>query len=451
MNKIFRRCLIALLVAGALNCFAVIAQKQDVKKKPSQAEPQATIKSDTDPVMVPMLVTDRTDSYVSGLRIEEFSVYEDEVKQQTAFLAGAKEPFHIALLVDTSLSINPEDLRRVKMAAREFLEQLRGSDQVSVISFNDSVKEGCPFTGDHGALRNAINAIPAGGGTKLYDAMAFALDSLKRAKARRSAIVILTDGVDWHSDSATFESNILGLEESGVIVYPILYNNRPQVEALLRKQKTPDLNSVLGAGGIGSVTATTAPGEKPAPGQQSGQANQDVPYKLPVPKVQLPPPGRDRDRDRYPDGRGGGIPGPDNRGGQPDTRRPPDPRDYPDKTPPVPNDPKAPNAPNAPNAAGRLPANVKSPTLDNVYNTADQYLTALAETTGGELNRTDRVPDLPDIYQRIVADLRNQYLLGYYPANAARDGKYRKIKVQTTRKDLVIRTRPGYRASFAKP
>ncbi len=447
MKTIFRRCLIALLVVGALGCFAVIAQKQDDKKKPSQAEPQATIKIDTELVMVPVLATDRTDSYVSDLRKEEFSILEDGVKQQIAF-AEIKEPFHIALLVDTSLSINPEDLRRVKMAAHELLEQLRGSDQISVISFNDSVKEGCPFTGDHGLLRNAINAIPAGGGTKLYDAMAYALDSLKRVKARRSAIVILTDGVDWHSDSATFESNILGLEESGVIVYPILYNNRPQVEALLRKQKTPDLDSVLGVGGIGSVTPTTAPGEKPAPTQQSGQANQDVPYKLPVPKVQLPPPGRDRDRDRYPDSRGGGIPGPDNRGGQPDTRRPPDPRDYPDKTPPAPNDPKAPNAPNA---AGRLPANVKSPTLDNVYNTADQYLTALAETTGGELNRTDRVPDLPDLYQRIVADLRNQYLLGYYPANAARDGKYRKIKVQTTRKDVVIRTRPGYRASSAKP
>ena len=443
MKTIFRRCLITLLVASALNSFAAIAQKQDEKKKPSQAAPQAAIKSDTDPVMVPMLVTDRTDSYVSDLRVEEISVYEDGVKQQTAFLAGAKEPFHIALLVDTSLSINPEDLRRVKMAAREFLEQLRGSDQVSVISFNDTVKEGCPFTGDHGALRNAINAIPAGGGTKLYDAMALALSSLKRVKARRSALVILTDGVDWRSDSATFESNILGLEESGVIVYPILYNNRPQVEALLRKQRTPDLDNVLGVGGIGSVIPAPVPGEKPALAQQrgqSGQPSQDAPNKLPVPKGQPPIGGG---RNPYPNG--GGLPDP-NGPGQPDNRRPPDPRDYPDETRPAPNDPNISKVPKPP---ARAIGN--SSTLDDVYKTADQYMTKLAEATGGELHRTERVPDLPDIFQRIVADLRNQYLLGYYPANAVRDGKYRKIKVQTTRKDVVIRTRPGYRASSVKP
>jgi VWFA-related protein len=89
--------------------------------------------------------------------------------------------------------------------------------------------------------------------------------------------------------------------------------------------------------------------------------------------------------------------------------------------------------------------------LDDVYKVADQYLTKLAETSGGELNRTDKVTDLPDIFQRIVTELRNQYLLGYYPANAARDGKYRAIKIQTTRKDTIIRVRPGYRTSAGKP
>ena len=443
MIIVFRRCcLIVLLIVGILNFFAVIAQKQDDKNRPSQAAPQDAGKTNPDQVLVSIIATDQTDSYVSDIRKEEFGVYEEGVKQPITFFAEVKEPFHIALLVDTSLSINPEDLRRVKMAARELLEQLRGSDLVSVISFNDSVTEGCSFTGDHGLLRNAINAIPAGGGTKLYDAMAFALDSLKRAKAKRSAIIILTDGVDWRSDSATFESNIAGLEESGVTVYPVLYNNRSQVEAMFRRQKTPDLDAVLGVRGIGSVSQTTAAGENPATTQkpgQSGQSDQNAPYKLPVPTGKLPPMGRDRNPN------GGGLPDP-NGPGQPDTRRAPDPRDYPDKTRSASNDPNVSKAPKPP-----APAIGNSSTLDDVYKTADQYLAKLAEATGGELHRTERVPDLPDIFQRIVADLRHQYLLGYYPANAARDGNYRKIKVQTTRKDVVIRARPGYRASSAKP
>jgi len=50
----------------------------------------------------------------------------------------------------------------------------------------------------------------------------------------------------------------------------------------------------------------------------------------------------------------------------------------------------------------------------------------------------------------IAAELRTQYLLGYYPANPTHDGKYRKIQVQTSRKDISIRARPGYRARSAE-
>ena len=49
-------------------------------------------------------------------------------------------------------------------------------------------------------------------------------------------------------------------------------------------------------------------------------------------------------------------------------------------------------------------------------------------------------------FARIAAELRTQYAISYYPANKTRDGQYRKIKVTTTRKSVVVRARPGYRA-----
>lgn len=438
-----RRCVFALALAVVFSAFSVIAQKQDDRKKTQPTEQQGTIKADTDLVMVPVMAIDQHEVYVSDLRKEEFTIHEDNVKQQIAFFASIKEPFHVVLLIDTGLSLNPEDLRRVKMAAREFLEQLRGSDQVSVIYFNDSVKEACGFTGDYSILRNAINSIPPGGGTKVYDAMAYALGSLKRSKAKRSAIIVLTDGVDWHSDSASLESSLQEMEDSGVLVYPIRYDNRSQVETMLRKQKVLNFDAVFGAGGIGSVIPTTAPAETRGQTQQSGQPEKDPSYKLPIPTGQ--PNGRDRNRnpnDRYPDGRDLPLPGEPSR--QPDMRRPPDPRDYPDNTRSASDKPKVSTPP-----AG-LPAKVPEPTLDSVYKTADQYLKGLADMTGGELHRTEKIPDLPDVFQRIASDLRNQYLLGYYPANVSRDSKYRKIQVQTIRKDVVIRTRSGYRPAEAK-
>jgi len=53
---------------------------------------------------------------------------------------------------------------------------------------------------------------------------------------------------------------------------------------------------------------------------------------------------------------------------------------------------------------------------------------------------------LPEAFAQIAAELRTQYAIGYYPTNKARDGQYRKIKVTSTRKNAVVRARPGYRA-----
>lgn len=442
----YRVCLIALVSAIAFNAVAVPAQKQVERKKPqpakqpdTQSKPQSdNVKVGTELILVPALATDSNDAYVADLRKEEFAIIEDGVKQNISFFAAVNEPFHIVLLIDSGLSLNPEDLRRVKMAAREILEQLRGRDVVSVISFNDSVTERCGFTGDYEVLRNAINGIPPGGGTKIYDAMAFALGSLKRANARRSSIILLTDGVDWHSETASAESTMLELEKSGTVVYPVRYDNRSQIELMLRKQKAKDLDLVFGASGIGSVDSTNAPEAARNSTQQSGQADKDPSYKLPMPTG--PPIGRDRNR--YPDGNGPPLPGEPSR--QPDMRLPPDPKDYPDNT----RKNSESSKPSSGSNSQRSKANVGAePTLDHLYNLAEQYLKGLAESTGGELHRTEKTAELPDIFQRIVSDLRNQYLLGYYSTNYADDGKLRKISVQAMRKDVILRARAGYRSA----
>ena len=88
--------------------------------------------------------------------------------------------------------------------------------------------------------------------------------------------------------------------------------------------------------------------------------------------------------------------------------------------------------------------------LDLAYMTADSYLKSLAEKSGGRLLRTDTLGSLPDAFAQIAAELRTQYLLGYYPLNKERDERYRQIKVTTTRKDVVIRARPGYLATNAR-
>jgi Ca-activated chloride channel family protein len=84
--------------------------------------------------------------------------------------------------------------------------------------------------------------------------------------------------------------------------------------------------------------------------------------------------------------------------------------------------------------------------LNNLYLMADSYLLQIADRSGGQLYRADTVGSLPQAFAAIAAELRTQYLLGYYPTNKAHDGSYRKIQVKTSRKDIAVRARPGYRA-----
>jgi VWFA-related protein len=88
--------------------------------------------------------------------------------------------------------------------------------------------------------------------------------------------------------------------------------------------------------------------------------------------------------------------------------------------------------------------------LDLAYLKADSYLIKLAEKSGGRLLRADTLGSLPDAFAQIAAELRTQYMIGYYPLNKDRDERYRTIKVGTTRKNVAIRARPGYIATAAR-
>jgi VWFA-related protein len=70
----------------------------------------------------------------------------------------------------------------------------------------------------------------------------------------------------------------------------------------------------------------------------------------------------------------------------------------------------------------------------------------LTEDTGGRLIVVRSQKNLEEAFDEISEELRSQYTLGYYPTNNARDGKFRKIKVEMTNHDLKVLARRGYYA-----
>jgi len=70
----------------------------------------------------------------------------------------------------------------------------------------------------------------------------------------------------------------------------------------------------------------------------------------------------------------------------------------------------------------------------------------LAEETGGRMISVSSEKKLEEAFDQISEELRSQYTLGYYPTNNSKDGKFRKIHVDTTNHDLKVLARKGYYA-----
>jgi Ca-activated chloride channel family protein len=82
---------------------------------------------------------------------------------------------------------------------------------------------------------------------------------------------------------------------------------------------------------------------------------------------------------------------------------------------------------------------------------ARAFLYSLADLSGGRVFQPTESRELARIYQSILDELSTQYVLGYVSDNPARDGKFRKITVETRRPGLKLRHRPGYDAPKDEP
>ncbi|MEW6207690.1 MAG: VWA domain-containing protein [Acidobacteriota bacterium] len=85
--------------------------------------------------------------------------------------------------------------------------------------------------------------------------------------------------------------------------------------------------------------------------------------------------------------------------------------------------------------------------FDRAYRKADSYLQQLADLSGGVVERADSLADLRGALERIADELRQQYLLGYYPTNTDKTHANRKIKVMILRDGYRVRARPAYNIS----
>lgn len=157
---------------------------------------------DLDVVNLSVSVADRGRNYVTGLERKDFTILEDGIPQEVAVFDQHDVPLSVAILVDCSLSMQP-NMPMVQAAALRLVRALRPQDSARIVQFNHHHTVLQDFTSDRSLLEAAVRSIRPAGATGLYNAVYLSLRDLAPRRGsdevRKRAMVLLSDGADTTS------------------------------------------------------------------------------------------------------------------------------------------------------------------------------------------------------------------------------------------------------------
>jgi VWFA-related protein len=214
----------ALLVLPAALLVLPILLSHALQQTPAPTYGQdPRISVDVDLVVLHATVTDQKGRVVSGLREQDFQVYEDGMLQTIKQFGQEDAPVTAGLVVDHSGSMKRK-LAEVSAAARAFAQASNPEDQMFVVNFNESVQLGLDpsarFTSDPAQLEQAISTAPASGRTALYDAIAKAVEQLKAGTLEKKVLLAISDGGD-NASTHTLPQTLKLAEQSSAIIYAV--------------------------------------------------------------------------------------------------------------------------------------------------------------------------------------------------------------------------------------
>ncbi|HEY0431521.1 MAG TPA: VWA domain-containing protein [Pyrinomonadaceae bacterium] len=161
------------------------------------------VRVNTDLVVLNVTVTDRSGQYVPGLKLADFTIFEDGKEipaQQISSFSVHESPFASVVLLDTSGSMESR-LSLGRSAAIRFLDRLREEDVAAVYKFDSKVEQLQEFSGERDLAPMAYG-VKANGLTTLNDAIVDAAKALAVRPEKRKAIIVLSDGLDTYSKAS---------------------------------------------------------------------------------------------------------------------------------------------------------------------------------------------------------------------------------------------------------
>ena len=177
--------LFSILLWVFLACTALSPQNS---RAGASHQDEYTIRTSVDLVVLRATVRDRKGAPVAGLGKEDFHVFENKIPQQIESFSYEDVPVTVGLVIDNSGSMRSKRSDVIN-AALAFARSSNPEDQVFVVNFNEHISMGLPgnaaFAGNQQQLEAALSRNKADGLTALYDAVAVALEQLKKGNGTR--------------------------------------------------------------------------------------------------------------------------------------------------------------------------------------------------------------------------------------------------------------------------
>jgi Ca-activated chloride channel homolog len=186
---------------------------------PEGAPPKATIRVDTNLVLVPVNVSDPLNRFVTGLERTDFRVFEDGLEQKITSFGNEDAPLSVGIVFDTSGSMGGK-LAMSRLSVVEFFKTANPEDEGFLVEFSDRPELVVPFTHDLSEIQNRLLSTRSKGSTALLDGVTLALQTMKKAHNPRKALIVITDGGDNHS-RYTFGEVQNRVREADVQIYAV--------------------------------------------------------------------------------------------------------------------------------------------------------------------------------------------------------------------------------------
>ena len=177
------------------------------------------LKTDARLVLVPVSVTDTAQRLVTGLRAENFELFEGKKPQEIRHFSSEDLPVSIGIILDASGSM-ANKMGRVRDAVKQFCEAANPQDEFSMIVFSDQPRLVTDFTSVAEDLEKDLLFTQPKGRTALLDAIYMGLHKMKAAKYGKKALLIISDGGDNHSLYGEREVKAAA-KEADVMIYSI--------------------------------------------------------------------------------------------------------------------------------------------------------------------------------------------------------------------------------------